>query len=131
MLFSKDVCASVVSSNEMEASLSQTISNGSPSASGTSKFRIAPHSTSASSDWHLQFNIPEASFFSACVQDAISTGIVTSKARREIIQILRTFILAYTIYPTSEQYTTVCRNLITKFPKLKDDEEGKSLYVSF
>ena len=37
------------------------------------------------SEWHLQFRIPDVSTFSACVQDAISTGIITSKARREII----------------------------------------------
>ena len=79
-----------------------------------------PHQSSlagaaSSSDWHLQFSIPDGSTFSTCVQDAISTGVVTAKARREVIQVLCTYIIAYTIYPTSEQYTTVCQSLITKF----------------
>ena len=32
--------------------------------------------------------------------------------------------------PTGEQYNTVCRKLIEKHPKLKDDVEGTSGYVS-
>lgn len=58
-----------------------------------------------------------------CVQDAINT-VVTAKARREITQVLRTLTTMYTHYPSSEQYITVCRNLVTKYPKLRDDKEN-------
>lgn len=147
-LFLKDICASTESSIETETSSNQTtstqlVSSGdsrsqtpmqSISSGNTNTSRKSHRSSTAevsSSEWHLQFHIPDVSTFSACVQDAISTGIVTSKARREIIQVLRTYMIAYTIKPTSEQYTTVCRSLITKFPNLKDDGEGKSSYVRF
>ena len=63
------------------------------------------------------------------MHDAVRTGVVEGSARREIIQVLRTYITAHTIQPTSEQYKAVCRDLITKYPKLSD-EEGKISYVS-
>ena len=131
----------------MDAPASQTINTASGSASGMARSRMLTQSTSASgttnsrsssqdtstasSDWHLHFKIPDASTFSGCVQEAINTGVVTAKARREINLILRTYTVAHTIYPTSEQYNTVCRKLITKFPNLRDDEIGKSPHVSF
>ena len=74
------------------------------------------------SDWHLQFAIPQLKSFSQHVKNAVDTGIVTGRARREIIQVLRTYMTAHTVYPTSEQYKTVCKKLITKFPSLKDEE---------
>ena len=93
--------------------------------------RLISVGSTSDSEWHLHFMIPDASAFSGSVQKAIKTGIVTAKARREINLVLRTYVLAHTIYPTSEQYNTVCRNLVTKFPKLKDDsEKGQSIYVS-
>jgi len=69
---------------------------------------------------HLTFTIPEVSTFSGFVKEAIKTGIVSSKVRREITQVLRTYMVAHTVYPTSEQYTTICRKLITKYPALRD-----------
>ena len=72
------------------------------------------------SDWHHKFTIPEQNRFSGSVQRAIETGIISSKARREIVQVLRTMITAHTAYPTSEQYITISQKLITKFPKLTD-----------
>ena len=63
------------------------------------------------------------------MQEAVRTGVVSSRARHEVIKVLRTYITAYTIRPSSEQYTTVCRKLITKYPKL-EDTEGKSQIVS-
>jgi len=48
---------------------------------------------------------------------------------REIVQVLHTYMTAHTIYPTSEQYKTVCNKLILKYPKLKD-KEGTTKYVS-
>lgn len=38
-------------------------------------------------NWHLHFSIPSATLFSGCVQEAINTGVVTAKARKEIIQV--------------------------------------------
>lgn len=79
--------------------------------------------------WHLEFKIPELQSFSGHVQDAIKTGVVSARARREVTQVLRTYIIAHTITPSPEQYTTVCRQLVTKYPKL-EDTEGKSRIVS-
>ena len=73
-------------------------------------------------EWHLQFAIPQLRSFSQHVKNAVDTGIITGRARREIIQVLRTYMTAHTLYPTSEQYKTVCKKLITKFPRLKDTE---------
>lgn len=86
-------------------------------------------SSTVQSTWHLQFNIPELATFSGAVKNAVKTGVVTSIARREIIQVLRTYITQHTIRPTSEQYVTVCQKLIGKFPNLKDTE-GDSPFVS-
>lgn len=109
----------------MENSLN--ISFSSTSASGTGpmeKVRSPFQATQATSDWHRHFSIPDACKFSESVQEAINTGVVTAKARREIIQVLRTLMITYTHYPTSEQYIVVCQNLITKYPKLRDDKEN-------
>ena len=89
----------------------------------------ADYPVSNSSDWHIQFTIPELQSFSLHVKDAVKTGVITARARKEINQVLRTYMTAHTIRPTSEQYNTVCKKLITKFQKLKDTE-GKSKYVS-
>ena len=82
-----------------------------------------------SSDWHILFSIPELRNFSQHVKDTVNTGVVTARARREINQVLRTYMTAHTIYPTSEQYTTICKKLIAKYPNLKDTQ-GKTKYVS-
>lgn len=80
--------------------------------------------------WHLSFKIPELKTFSSFVRDAVKTGVVSARARCEIVQVLRTYVTAHTIKPTSEQYTTVCRRLIAKYPNL-EDTEGKSRIVSY
>jgi len=90
---------------------------------------VVTQSLAIQSNWHLQFNIPELNTFSGAVKNAVKTGVVTGIARREIIQVLRTYITKYTVSPTSEQYVTVCQKLIGKFPSLKDTE-GYSPYVS-
>lgn len=95
----------------------------------TSNVSVSATSDSASTNWHLHFKIPDLNSFSGCVQQAVSTGVVTGKARREVVQVLRTYITAHTIVPTSEQYVAVCQKLITKFPKLQDSE-GTSHFVS-
>lgn len=80
-------------------------------------------------EWHIDFQIPELDVFSAYVVNAINTGVVTGGARREIVQVLRTYVLAYTSNLTSEHYNTICRKLVDKYPKLQDTE-GDSRYVS-
>ena len=84
---------------------------------------------STDEDWHLKFTIPELRTFSLAVQDAVKTGVIQGRARKEIIHVLRTYILSHTQYPSSDQYKTVCCALVTKYPKLKDDS-GKCQYVS-
>ena len=103
---------------------------------GTLRFDLPSSSSSVSSpviptqsDWHVTFAILDLQTFSDHVREAVSTGIVTGRVRREIIQVLRTYITAHTVYPKSEQYKTVCRKLLEKFPKL-EDTEGKQDYVS-
>ena len=90
---------------------------------------IATQSCAVQSSWHLQFNIPELGTFSGAVKKAVKTGIVTSVARREIVQVLRTYMTQHTRKPTSEQYITVCQKLIGKLPNLKDTE-GDSPFVT-
>ena len=80
-------------------------------------------------EWHLKFEIPELSTFSSFVKESVKTGIVSSRARREITQFLRTYIIPNTVRPTSEHYTTVCCKLISKYPALADTE-GTSRIVS-
>ena len=76
--------------------------------------------SSQPADWHLHFSIPERESFSGSVQRAIDMGIVSSKARREIVQVLRTLIAMHTLYPISDHYVTICQKLIAEFPKLRD-----------
>lgn len=85
--------------------------------------------SSSNQEWHVGFVIPELDVFSTNVLKAINTGVVTGSARREIVQILRTYVLAHTCNPKSEHYNTVCRKLVDKYPKLQDTE-GDSHYVS-
>ena len=89
---------------------------------------LAPNSTNV--EWHLNFMIPPETSFTSCVQQAIKTGVITAKARREIISVLRTYVVSNKVYPTSDQYNTVCRKLVSKFPNLMDREQGKSTIVS-
>ena len=72
------------------------------------------------SNWHIGFQFPPKETYSWSVQKAIETGVISSKARREIIQVLRTLISQYTKYPTSEQYTIITQKLVEKFPNLRD-----------
>ena len=95
-------------------------------------FIIYPALSSSNTDdpeWHLSFEIPELYTFTSFVKEVVKTGIVSSRARTEIVQVLCTYIIANTVRPTSEQYTTVCRKLISKFPAL-EDTEGNSRIVS-
>lgn len=74
-----------------------------------------------SANWDQEFKIPEVCAFSSAVQRALESGVISSKARREIVQVLRTLILQHTRLPTSRQYSSVCYRLITVYPKLRDE----------
>ena len=78
--------------------------------------------------WLTSFTVPAG--FSANTEDAISTGILTSKVRTEIVQSLSASILVHTKKPTPEEYNTICSKLIDTYPTLRD-EYGGSGYVSW
>ena len=84
--------------------------------------------SSEPTDWHLQFAISELKSFSQHVKSVVDTSIAIGRARRETIQVLRTYMTAHTVYPMSEQYKAVCTKLITKFPSLKDEDGTR--YIS-
>ena len=85
-------------------------------------------SSNSNAEWHTSFTTPEFKNFLHFVQRAVATGLVTGRARREIVLVLRTFISAHTMFPKSEQYTTVCRKLISKYASLQD-KEGSTKFV--
>ena len=70
------------------------------------------------STWLPSFEIPEK--FSRTTMEALTTGIVSKRARSEIVNVVAHKVLEHTERPTSEEYTTVSRMLINKHPKLKD-----------
>ena len=81
---------------------------------------VSPIINGQASDWHIGFQFPPKETYSWSVQKAIETGVISSKARREIVQVLRTLISRYTKYPTSDQYTIISQKLVEKFPNLRD-----------
>lgn len=58
----------------------------------------------------------------------MKTGILKRRHRDEIINSLSTLMLVHTSHPTPDDYTTVCRRLVEKYPNLKDKVD--SGYVS-
>ena len=58
--------------------------------------------------------------FSSSVKQAIDTGVVSSKARSEVVRVLRTLVLQQTHIPNHVQYETVCEKLVVKYAKLRD-----------
>ena len=82
---------------------------------------------SASTQWHLSFEVPTA--FSASTEHAIETGVLLKKHKIEIVQSLAMLIVVHTKNPNSEQYNKLCEKLILRHPTLKDDL-GSSGYVS-
>ena len=52
--------------------------------------------------------------------EAIQKVSITKKVRMEVINVIAFSILSHTERPTSEEYTTVCRMLISKYPVLRD-----------
>ena len=98
---------------------SESSSSSGSSTSSPFHFVVSPIN-GQSCDWHISFQLPAKNTFSWSVQKAIDTGVISSKARREIVQVLRTLISRYTKYPTSDQYTIICQKLVEKFPHLQD-----------
>ena len=80
---------------------------------------VSPIINGQGSNWHIGFQFPPKETYSWSVQKAIETGVVSSKARREIVQVLRTLISQYTKYPTSDQYAIICQKLVEKFLNLR------------
>ena len=58
--------------------------------------------------------------FSTSTTKAVDTGILTKRARVEIVHSLSTLILLHTCRPTPYDLDTVSRRLIQKYPKLRD-----------
>ena len=78
-------------------------------------------------NWHVNFKLPGNNNLGYSVAHAIATGIITNTARSRLLTVLRGAILVHTMEPTIEQYNSVCSQLVTKFPKLRDD--GGTGYV--
>ena len=115
----------VSSQDSLDASAHNASSSGVCRAKPVDTVNPPIQEATSTSDCHLYFNISNANLFSSRVQQAINTGIVTSKARRKNNSSLRTHMIVHTIMPTSEQYVAVCCKLVNKYPKL-EDEQGNS-----
>lgn len=50
----------------------------------------------------------------------LSEEMITDKARVEIVSAFALQAYQHTTYPTSDEYTTMCRKLIERYPFLKD-----------
>ena len=50
----------------------------------------------------------------------ITNGDIKRRTRTEIIQTLGQNMWAHTSYPSSHEYTEVCRKLVTTYPILRD-----------
>ena len=59
---------------------------------------------SGGSNWHISFEIASPGCFSGSVQRAIETGLISSKARREIVQTLHTLCLQHSRYMHNDNY---------------------------
>ena len=51
---------------------------------------------------------------------SLSEEVITEKARVEIIAAIAIQVYQHTTYPTSDEYTGICRKLIERYPFLKD-----------
>lgn len=76
------------------ASVSESIHSVSPAAATLShphsRYTEPSNTEISTSEWHINFSIPELRTFSQHVKDAVASGIILGKARREVIQVLRT-----------------------------------------
>ena len=57
---------------------------------------------------------------SALYMQALEKKIITKAIRTEVVRVLAHQMLQQTMYPTPEEYTTVCQKLVATYPVLKD-----------
>ena len=76
------------------------------------------HNSSESEKWLKAFQVPDR--FSRATTELMKQEIIIDKVRREIVHSIALQMYQHTTYPTSEEYTTVCRRLVEKYPFLKD-----------
>ena len=69
-------------------------------------------SSASMSNWAEKLVVPTR--FSSNTMTAMKEGVLTSKARDEIMTSLSTLIMVHTMRPTPDDYTTVCRRLVEK-----------------
>ena len=50
----------------------------------------------------------------------METKMITKSVRAEICEVLSYRVFAVTEYPTSAEYTAICRGLVAKYPVLMD-----------
>ena len=78
-------------------------------------------------NWAEKIVIPKR--FSVVTNEALKSGVLTPKARDEIVHSLATLMMVHTIRPTPDDYNTVCLRLIKTHSILKDKVD--SGYVSY
>ena len=75
--------------------------------------------------WIKDFIIPEPTSFSTPTMKFLlgketDRYLLTKAVRIEVVAVLTNLIMMHTRFPTSDEYNTVCRNLIEKYPRLQD-----------
>lgn len=110
LYYSHTSCLVIILTPQSLHLLQQPLSVLQPSASSIS--------TSSSSSWLGSFQIPEK--YSKVTMERLREEVMTDKLRQEIISAIAIQIYQHTMYPSSEEYTTVCRKLIERYPYLKD-----------
>lgn len=68
--------------------------------------------------WEVSFIVPQQ--FSNGTMAGIQSGIISSRARHEIIQEVASRILNHCLYPSAKQFDVVASKLVYKFPQLAD-----------
>ena len=58
--------------------------------------------------------------FSGHTMKCVKDGVLTSRARAEIVEALSTIIMLHTLNPSPEHYNTCCKRLVETHPTLKD-----------
>ena len=52
--------------------------------------------------------------------DCVEEGVLTSKARDEIVKSLSTLMMLHTMTPSTDEYNVLCHRLVQTIPSLKD-----------
>ena len=88
---------------------------------------IAVYVLSRLTNWAEKLVIPKR--FSVVTNESIKSGVLTPKARSEIVHSLATLMMVHTIRPTTDDLNIVCARLIKMYPILKDTMDNG--HVSF